>query len=39
MAKDKNSTINVQGALISILSQREEDFISLTDISPKSCKP
>jgi hypothetical protein len=35
MAKDKKSTINVQGTAISILSQREEDFISLTDMSKK----
>jgi LEA14-like dessication related protein len=32
MAKDKKSTINVQGTAINILSQRDEDFISLTDM-------
>jgi hypothetical protein len=32
MSKDKKSTINVQGTAITILSQREEDFISLTDM-------
>ncbi|NOT11357.1 MAG: KilA-N domain-containing protein [Methylococcaceae bacterium] len=35
MAKDKKSTINVQGTAINILSQRDEDFISLTDMSKK----
>lgn len=35
MTKDKRSTINVQGAPINILSHREEDFISLTDMSKK----
>jgi len=35
MAKDKKSSINVQGTAISILSQRDEDFISLTDMSKK----
>lgn len=33
MSKDKKSTINVQGTAITILSQREDDFISLTDIA------
>jgi hypothetical protein len=32
MAKDKKSSINVQGTAITILSQREEDYISLTDM-------
>jgi hypothetical protein len=32
MAKDKKSTINVQGTAITILSQQENDFISLTDM-------
>ncbi|MBF0273321.1 MAG: KilA-N domain-containing protein [Magnetococcales bacterium] len=35
MSKDKKSTITVQGAAITILSQREEDFISLTDMVKK----
>lgn len=35
MSKDKKTTINVQGAAITILSQREEDFISLTDMTRK----
>lgn len=33
MSKDKKSTIKVQGTTIAILSQREEDFISLPDIA------
>lgn len=32
MSKDKKSTINVQGTAVTILSQREDDFISLTDM-------
>ena len=32
MSKDKKTTINVQGTAITVLSQREEDFISLTDM-------
>ena len=32
MAKDKLAKINVQGTAISILSQKEKDFISLTDM-------
>jgi len=32
MAKDKKSTISVLGTPISILSQQEDDFISLTDM-------
>ena len=32
MAKEKKSTINVQGIAITILSQKDEDFISLTDM-------
>jgi len=35
MAKDKKFTINGQGNAISILSQREKDFISLTNMSKK----
>ena len=35
MSKDKKSTIEVQGAAIGILSQNEEDFISLTDMTRK----
>ena len=35
MAKDKRTTISVQGASINILSHQEEDFISLTDMSRK----
>ncbi len=35
MSKDKKSTIEVQGRAISILSQNEEDFISLTDLTRK----
>ena len=30
--KEKKSTINVQGTAITILSQKDEDFISLTDM-------
>lgn len=32
MAKEKKSTINVRGIAITILSQKDEDFISLTDM-------
>ena len=32
MAKEKTSKINVQGTAISILSQNDNDFISLTDM-------
>jgi hypothetical protein len=32
MGKDKKTTINVQGTAITILSQRDDDFISLTDM-------
>jgi len=35
MAKDKRTTISVQGASINILFHQEEDFISLTDMSRK----
>ena len=35
MSKDKKSTIEVQGTAISILSQNEEDYISLTDMTRK----
>lgn len=33
MSKPKNTTIEVKGAAITILSQKEMDFISLTDIA------
>ena len=33
MSKPQKSTIDVQGAAITILSQREQDFICLTDIT------
>jgi len=33
MAKDKKTTISVQGTSITIVSQHEEDYISLTDIA------
>lgn len=33
MSKPKKSTIEVQGAAITILSQKEQDFICLTDIA------
>jgi hypothetical protein len=33
MSKPKKSTIEVQGAAITILSQKQEDYISLTDIA------
>ena len=32
MGKDKKTTINIQGTAITILSQRDDDFISLTDM-------
>ena len=35
MSKDKKSTINVQGTAITVMSQHEDDFISLTDMSRK----
>lgn len=35
MAKEKKSTINVQGAAITILSHKEDDYISLTDMANK----
>ena len=35
MAKDKKSTINVQGTFISIVSNQDHDFISLTDMAKK----
>lgn len=35
MSKEKKATINVQGTAIRILSQREEDYISLTDMAKK----
>lgn len=35
MSKDKKATINIQGTAIRILSQREEDDISLTDMAKK----
>lgn len=33
MAKTKQSQINVQGTAISIVAQKEEDYICLTDIA------
>ena len=33
MSKDKKTTIEVKGAAITVLSQKEEDYISLTDIA------
>jgi hypothetical protein len=35
MSKGKKASINVLGAAITVLSQRAEDFISLTDMSKK----
>ncbi len=35
MSKAKKSTISVQGTAITILSQKEEDYISLTDMARK----
>ncbi|MGA3172248.1 MAG: KilA-N domain-containing protein [Chthoniobacteraceae bacterium] len=35
MSKDKKSTIEVQGTAISVLSQNQEDYISLTDMTRK----
>ena len=35
MAKEKKSTINVQGAAITIVSHLEDDFICLTDMARK----
>jgi len=32
MPKDKKSTIKVQGTAITIISHKEDDFISLTDM-------
>jgi len=32
MTKEKKTTITVQGTAITILSQKEDDFISLTDM-------
>ena len=33
MSKTRKSTIEVQGAAITVLSQKEKDFICLTDIA------
>jgi len=33
MSKSRKSTIEVQGAVITVLSQKEKDFICLTDIA------
>ncbi len=33
MSKNKKITIEVQGTAIAIVSQKEEDYISLTDIA------
>lgn len=35
MAKEKKSIINVQGTAITILRQKEDDFINLTDMAKK----
>lgn len=35
MEKEKKSTINVQGTTITILSQRDNGFICLTDMAKK----
>ena len=35
MAKDKKATLNVQGTAIAILSQNNQDYISLTDMANK----
>ena len=35
MAKEKKSTISVQGTAITILSQKDDDFICLTDMAKK----
>lgn len=35
MKKEKKLTINVLGSAITVLSQKEEDFISLTDMGYK----
>ena len=35
MAKGKKSTINVQGTAITIVSHKEDDFMSLTDMAKK----
>ncbi|MEZ4826095.1 MAG: KilA-N domain-containing protein [Bacteroidia bacterium] len=35
MAKEKKATINVQGTAITILSQKEDDYICLTDMANK----
>jgi len=33
MAKEKKATINVQGLAVSIISQQQNDYISITDIA------
>ncbi len=33
MAKEKKSTINVQGLAVSIITQQQDDYISITDIA------
>lgn len=35
MTKEKKSTINVQGSAITILRQKDDDFICLTDMAKK----
>lgn len=35
MSKEKKSTINVQGTAITVISHKEEDYISLTDMVKK----
>ncbi len=38
MSKAKKLTIAVRGTAITILSQRDEDYISLTDIAKHKCQ-
>jgi hypothetical protein len=35
MAKEKKSTINVQGTAITIINHKDDDYISLTDMAKK----
>ncbi|MDD2763575.1 MAG: hypothetical protein PHE83_06335 [Opitutaceae bacterium] len=35
MSKPRKSTIEVQGTVITILTRKEQDFISLTDMAKK----
>ena len=36
MSKTRKATIEVQGTAITVLKQKEEDYISLTDMSQKN---